>query len=107
MAPDSWRVVSGIVVLGIAVTSGLMINGNSGPDEPAANTTPASAVGQPASPPTGLHLPGVPDPITRVLERSGNAGFADDATMAEIPPAIVNALVANDVAIAVPEVQRP
>lgn len=100
MSQDSWRIISGIAVLMLGVAAGLAVGQSVGPDKvlPPPEATPATQTTA-ARP---VHLPGVPDSITRVLAWSGNTGFADPATNAQLPPAVVDALVANGVPLAIP-----
>ena len=102
MSQDSWRIVSGIAVLVLGVTAGLALGRqpvNSDEVLQAPEATSATQQTTAANPP---YLPGVPDSITRVLAWGGYTGFADPATTAQLPPAVVDALVANGVAIAIP-----
>lgn len=111
MSPDSLRITSGIAVLALGIGAGLVVS------RPPAGTVadlisppPAVTIAEPigpSQPASDLHLPGVPDSVTRVLAWSGNASFADAATTAEIPPAVVNALTAHGLPIAVPSADAP
>ena len=109
MPADAWRIGSGLVVLVAGLATAIALNGRG--DDPAESriaavvvaetSTTAAAAATPVET-RSPSLPGVADSVARVLQWSGNAGFADSATQAEIPPAVVDALVAYGVPIAVP-----
>lgn len=108
MPVDSWRTVSGVAVLVAGVATAMMISGTE-----ADTTEPqVASVAVTASPATvstietsAPGLPGVSDPVVRVLQWNGNTGFANPTTRAEIPSAVVDALVAYGVPIAVPSTE--
>lgn len=111
MSPDSLRIASGIAVLALGIGAGLVVSRPPGgtvsdPMSPPPAVAIAEPIG-PIQPASDLHLPGVPDSVTRVLAWSGNAGFADAATTSEIPPTVVDALTAHGLPIAIPSADAP
>lgn len=105
MARD-WGVLSGVFVLAAGVlTVGGLLRADQSPAEPAPVTAPASA---PApvlgEPPVSMapELPGVPSPISRVLDWNGNTEFASDDELGELPPAVTAALTEYGVALRIP-----
>jgi hypothetical protein len=106
MSIDSWRTWSGIAVLiaGLAAAVTMSNEGGEAGDEPvtASSLTPIPTTSETARELIQPRLPGVSDPVARVLQWSGHAGFADQSINSQIPSVVVEALVAYGVPIAVP-----
>lgn len=96
MSRDFWGIVSGLVVLALGVTA---VNGLIRPEE---QPVEAAAVVSPIPPPVSItegppvsiapELPGVSSRISRVLEWNGDAGFAGDEELAQLPPTVAAVL---------------
>ena len=106
MSIDAWRTWSGIAVLIAGLATAVTMSNESAGSVGEPVTT--SSVATPPPPPETVsevmqpRLPGVSDPVARVLQWGGHAGFADPTVNSQIPSAVVDALVAYGVPIAVP-----
>lgn len=106
MARNFWGVLSGLVVLSLGV---IAVMGLLRPGEGSVETTPV-AVPAPAPAPTVdvtpvaavPELPGVSSRISRVLEWSGDAGFAGEDELAQLPPTVAAVLTHYGVPLRIP-----
>jgi hypothetical protein len=106
MSRKSLGVVSGLFVmaLGVFAVTGLLRPEEAPVEaEPAASPTPApvSTVDSP-SVSIAPELAGVPARITRVLEWNGDAGFAREDELAQLPPKVAAVLTQYGVALRIP-----
>lgn len=106
MSRNVWGILSGILVLALGV---IALAGLFRPEvapveaEPAAPPAPAPVSTLDSPPPSiAPTLPGVSSRISRVLEWNGDAGFADDDDMAQLPPTVVEVLTHYGVPLRVP-----
>lgn len=100
---DAFGVITGLAVLVVDVVAVANLtgpeNGAAVESLPPTSTTVATAEPVPAM--VG-RLPDVGPAVTRVLEWSGNAGFADRADLAQLPPSVANVLIEYGVPLRVP-----
>lgn len=106
MSRDVWGIVSGlfVVAIGVVALTGLL----------RASEAPVAAAPEAPPPPTSVstvdlppasvapELPGVSSLISRVLEWNGDAGFAGDDDLAQLPPTVVEVLTQYDVPLRIP-----
>lgn len=106
MLRNAWGVLSGLVVLALGV---VVVMGLVGPGE-APFETPPIAPPAPAPVPTadsapvaaGPEIPGVSSRISRVLEWNGDAGFAGDEELEQLPPIVAAVLTHYGVPLRIP-----
>lgn len=106
MTRNVWGVVSGLIVLvlGVVAVTGLLR-----PEEAPVEASPpvppfAVPVSTVEGPPASIApaVPGVPSRISRVLEWTGDTGFAGDEELAQIPPTVVALLIQYGVPLRIP-----
>lgn len=106
MSRNIWGVLSGLVVLALGVSAVLgLLRPGEAPAEPTANATPAPAPDPTVDSPSvaaAPELPGVPSGVSRVLEWNGDAGFAGDEELAQLPPTVAAVLTHLGVPLRVP-----
>lgn len=106
MARNVWGVLSGLVVLSLGV---IAVMGLLSPETPPVDASPVVSL-PPAPAPTtdsppvssAPELPGVSFRITRILEWNGDAGFAGDEELAQLPPTVAAVLTQYGVPLRVP-----
>lgn len=106
MARNVWGIVTGLLVLalGVVAVAGLLHPG----DTAAVTATVPSPVpvvaSTEASPPQSVapELPGVPSRISKVLEWNGDAVFAGDDELAQLPPSVAAVLTQYGVPLRIP-----
>lgn len=103
MGRDSLGVVTGLAVLVTGVVAAVTLIGPA--DGAAVESLPPPSITvarpEPAAA-TVEELPGVGPAATRVLVWSGNAGLADAAHLAQLPPSVANVLIEYGVPLRVP-----
>lgn len=106
MLRNAWGVLSGLVVLalGVVVVIGLLRPAEAPvetpPIPPPAPATVPTADSAPVA--AGPEIPGVSSRISRVLEWNGDAGFAGDEELEELPPVVAAVLTQYGVPLRVP-----
>ena len=106
MARNIWGIVSGLFVLALGVVAVLgLLRPDEAPVEdsppaPSMVVTASTVEGPPAS--VAPELPGVPSRISRVLEWNGDAGFAGDEELAQLPRTVAAVLTQYGVPLRVP-----
>lgn len=106
MARNAWGIVSGLLVLALGVVAvGGLLRLEEAPVEAAPVTAPVQTpVSTTDSRPVSVapELPGVSAGISRVLEWNGDAGFAADEELAQLPPTVAAVLTRFGVPLRVP-----
>lgn len=103
MDRDALGVFTGLAVLVVGVVAVANLTGR-GDGAAVESLSPTSATVATAEPVTATveRLPDVGPAVTRVLEWSGNAGVADGADLAQLPPSVTNVLIEYGVPLRVP-----
>jgi hypothetical protein len=102
MGRDSLGVVTGLAVLVTGVVAAVTLIGPADGAAVESLPPPSTTVARPEPAATVEELPGVGPAVTRVLVWSGNAGLADAAHLAELPPSVANVLIEYGVPLRVP-----
>jgi hypothetical protein len=106
MSRSSWGIVSGLFVLAVGVIAVIGLVGSPEVGVEAAPVTAPTPATTPTSDPTTTpgapELPGVSSRISRVLEWNGDAGFAGDAELVQLPPTVADVLTHYGVPLRVP-----
>jgi hypothetical protein len=103
MGRDSLGVVTGLAVLVTGVVAAVSLIGPADGAAVESVPPPSTTVASPeAAAATVEELPGVGPAVTRVLVWSGNAGLADAAHLAQLPPSVANVLIEYGVPLRVP-----
>lgn len=92
MGRAGFGMLTGLMVLATAIYT-IVDRTEPTPVAETTSTTSATPVVEVVSPEQAVKLPGVADEIVRVLEWSGKAQLADDAAVAELPPAVYRTLI--------------
>lgn len=103
MGGDSLGVVTGLAVLVTGVVAAVTLMGPADVAAVESLPPPSTTVASPEpAAATVEELPGVGPEVTRVLMWSGNAGLADTAHLAQLPPSVTNVLIEYGVPLRVP-----